>query len=514
MGWYPAIPLCLASLIAIAPGFVVAQTTGGRSNSSTSMEIRLETSGRPGTLDDSATERDSVVQRPSTYRLKISGPSTGLERAWTHRLEAEGEYRPASTDPEGPAPEALSLEVRSQLRWTEELWKPTDPSLGGGDSDSKSRVGLGVVRRIEQGGAKIRGELRETTQGLRASRNLLVARRLEDRILVGCPDGPLTRPELDLLEIAADPLVFPDLVPDHDVEVGQSWELGRAIALSFSGYETLATHDLVGRLDSCDPESASITVAGRVRGALLGGVGVVEIQGRGRIDRRTDQLLELVLDCREEREAGPVQAGLVMTSQVRVEAGASDGSTSTSVWSSGRPERDVRVMPWSEDWERILYRSPDARFSMIHDRSWHTYWEDDRRSILVQLDLGRVVSQCNIQDGPTIEPGTHLDPGRFRQDIREALGPRFRQFESAQIFEPPVLPDNEFRYRVAVRGEAGQAEVVWFYYLLSHPDGRQLMATFTLSGPHRASFGDVDRRMMASLRWTPISGRPRRTRER
>jgi hypothetical protein len=150
--------------------------------------------------------------------------------------------------------------------------------------------------------------------------------------------------------------------------------------------------------------------------------------------------------------------------------------------------------------ERLLLVAPDGKSTLLHDRNWHALWDDPRLMVLKRLEGGQVVAQCNLAVGPAVGKGRHQDPLQFRSDIRSALKQRFVQFLGAG--EVDGDPAGGFRYKVGVQGREGDLGVVWYYYLVASPSGDQLLVTFTLAEEHARAFGDQDREMIGSLRWS------------
>ena len=116
---------------------------------------------------------------------------------------------------------------------------------------------------------------------------------------------------------------------------------------------------------------------------------------------------------------------------------------------------------------------------MLHDRHWHTYWDDPKLTVLKRLEDGKVVAQCNLATGPSAGKGRHQDLTQFRDDIRRSLKQRFVQFLGAG--EVDGDPAGGFRYKVGVQGREGELGVLWYYYLIASPEGDQVLATFTLA---------------------------------
>ncbi len=147
----------------------------------------------------------------------------------------------------------------------------------------------------------------------------------------------------------------------------------------------------------------------------------------------------------------------------------------------------------------LLFRSPDGKYTLLHDRDWHIYWDDDRQAVFKRLDRGEMVAQCNIAAGPDAGKGRHQDLAQFRDDLKKALGTRFVRVVGQGEVDGAAA--GGFRYKVTVEGRQGDSGVLWHYYLIASPEGEQLIATFTLGLAQQAQFADSDLRMIGTLEW-------------
>lgn len=415
-------------------------------------------------------------------------------------LKAEGLFRPglpssiAGDDVKMPKP--LTLEVKTRLIFNERIAKPSG-AVAAGETRRRS------VRWVTQAASAINGEVRPTSGVLRPELALLIAeRRASDGpVLVVSPSGPLSRPELELVQGPGDPLVLADLLPAGDVTAGRSWSLPASAALSLSGYDSVKRNSLEAVAEQIDASTARIRIKGEVEGSVLGGSGTIACAGFFTFDRAAGLVDRLEVQRTEKREAGPVEAGLDVKSTLTVVrrpaplpselADAILANLSLDV----TPERQV-----------LQQLSPDGRYNFLHDRQWHTYWEDRKLTVLKRLVNGKVVAQCNLAAGPPAGKGRHQDLTQFRDDIRRSLRQRFVQFLGAG--EVDGDPAGGFRYKVGVQGREGELGVVWYYYLIASPEGEQVLATFTLAEQDVKAFGGQDLELIGSLQWFPAAAGP------
>ena len=400
----------------------------------------------------------------------------------TVEMKAEGTFKPA-TLPGSPEAKPLALKVETRLEFAERVTAV--------DNQGRPRRS---VRQVEQAAATINGEVRPSTSALRAEVATLVADRRESLVAVTSSNGPLTRSELELVQEPGDPLALAALLPSKPVAVGDRWVVGDLVARNLSGYDALATNALEATLESVDESSARVRLLGTIRGAALGGEGTMACDGSFTFDRKAGRVDRLTLRRAETRRPGPIEAGLDVKSVLTVARTPAD---------LARPLDDdaliARAAEPSSGRDLLLFNAPDGKYTLLHDRDWHVYWDDSRQVVLKRLDRGEMVAQCNLSVGPNAGKGRHQDLEQFRDDLRKALGERF--VEVVGQGEVEGAPAGGFRYKVSIRGKQGDAGVLWHYYLIASPEGDQLIATFTLGLAQQAQFADQDLRLIGSLEW-------------
>jgi hypothetical protein len=69
-------------------------------------------------------------------------------------------------------------------------------------------------------------------------------------------------------------------------------------------------------------------------------------------------------------------------------------------------------------------------------------------------------------------------------------------------------PAGGYRFRVAVQGREGEADVLWYYILIAGPQGDQVLAVFSLPLSAQERFGDQDLRLAGSFEWIGAAAKP------
>jgi hypothetical protein len=237
---------------------------------------------------------------------------------------------------------------------------------------------------------------------------------------------------------------------------------------------------------------------GQVQGQVLGGPGTIHFDGFASFDRKAGIVSRLELNRTENRQPGPVEAGLDLKSTLMVIRRIAPLAPELADAAIAGQSMDT-----SPPLQLLQLIAPDGKYNLLHDRNWHTYWDDPKLVVLKRLEKGQVVAQCNLAAGPPAGRGKHQDPAQFRDDIRRSLKERFVQFLGAGEVEGD--PAGGFRYKVGVQGRERELGVLWYYYLVGSPEGDQLLATFTLAQDDANSFGDQDLQLIGSLQWSQPS---------
>ena len=400
-------------------------------------------------------------------------------------MTAEGtsRYEPPSGSPKTTqATKPHPLKIESRLDFVERV---LDREADGSAKRS--------ARRVIEAAAAVAGE-RGGLHKLRPEVALLVADRRAEGVVVVSTGGPLSRWELELVQVPGDPLALGGLLSDRAVKVGEKWPVSLAAAKTLSEYDTVVTNGLEAKLDVLTEASATIRIGGSVKGSARGGDGEIRITGTLLFDRKANRIRKIELSRDETRKQGFVEWALDVKSRLLVEK--TDGEATSAL-----SDDALAALPKDNEpqRERLLLESPDARYTIEHDRDWHVMYESPKQVVLKRIDKTGMVAQCNLAVGPKVGKGGHQNLDEFRNDIKKALGARFVAI--AEEGEVDGLPSGGFRYKIGVSGREGTRDVIWYYYLIASPEGEQLLATFTLDAASLERFGAEDEALIGALEW-------------
>lgn len=151
--------------------------------------------------------------------------------------------------------------------------------------------GANVAIKIDQGGQK---------PALRDSRRLISAQVDAKSVTLFSPAGPLTRDELDLIELPASSLTVESLLPTGPVEIGASWAHDDKTVASLLGLDAASAVKVTSRLVEVAKGVAKIELEGSLKGAAVGVGTVIDVKAKYNFDLQAKRISWLALLVKEE----------------------------------------------------------------------------------------------------------------------------------------------------------------------------------------------------------------------
>jgi hypothetical protein len=393
-------------------------------------------------------------------------------------LEVTGKLFPA------PGPEkALKLKVEGKFRYAERRLK----------SAARDAASLRSVRQYESAQAQIQAGDELSDLRLRDSQKLIVAEGSLNGIDLFSPAGPLTYSELELLHSPADSLAILAWLPESPVESDDTWKVPFWSLPLVTGIEAVEKGSVTCRLESVKETLARVRFEGEVTGASVGAPSVVEIQGHLDFDLKRKIVVRVEALQKEKRAIGAISPGLDVSARVVVTRARHESESKLSTQElTGIP---LEANPANR---LLLFEAPGWSVRLYHGREWHVFQKSSDSALLRLLDQGGFIAQCNVKKLPNTEPGKHVADKKFQQDIQESLGKNFQEFLHSERIN---AKDGLYIYRVVVGGTIQRANekkepeinpMQWIYYLVAHPDGRQLSFVFSVDARQIKEFGTRD----------------------
>src|SRR5205085_685633 len=132
------------------------------------------------------------------------------------------------------------------------------------------------------------------------------------------PSGPLTRDELDLIDVSGNSLLLYSLLPEGEVSVADTWKPNADVLAPFLGLDAVGHTDVESALSSVENGVATIESHGHVDGAIGGVATEIEIKAKCLMDMKTRQITRFGLAIKEKRSIGHVAPGLDVVARVRL----------------------------------------------------------------------------------------------------------------------------------------------------------------------------------------------------
>src|SRR5262245_30928834 len=165
-----------------------------------------------------------LIARPLSAAEAVSLRSTkphGTPVHVTVQLQVGGQLKVTSAKTDDK-PDSVPMSVVAQFDYDEQR-------LDDG-ADPAHRV---AVRYYNDAQTVIKIASKAAKPQLRASRRLVTAIAAQDNVCISSPGGPLSRDELELVEIPANTLLLDRLLPQDDVKPGHRWKPSGDILAQF-----------------------------------------------------------------------------------------------------------------------------------------------------------------------------------------------------------------------------------------------------------------------------------------
>lgn len=364
---------------------------------------------------------------------------------------------------------------------------------------------LRALREMELASLVTRVADHETRVELPAHLSLLVVRGEREGCQTFCPDAPMTRESVDLLELPGDPLALTALLPRNPIETGGEWRPAEWAPQMLATIEAVDKLDMTCRLASVDNAAARVEFTGRVTGQRQGANTEVDITGHLVFDRLQKLIVSASAKYAIKTSIGATTPGIDATVDVTVDRSLSPspGRLTDKLAETIPLEPPARI-------QELVFEAAPWGVRLTHDRNWHVFQsllEGSLRVVILRLmDRGNLICQCNISPVAAVSPGQATPAEQFEADVRQALGKRLRQVDARE-----QIPTDEGAtiVRIATSGEielAGEKGTVklpmnWIYYLCTDPSGKQVSFVFSIEPAYLETLAGRDLAMVKSLRF-------------
>lgn len=391
------------------------------------------------------------------------------------RLEGGGTLKVA----EKGGPRSLAMRVIGELSYQEKRLPSPDDTLRS-------------ARHYQRSQATITIDKAESKPALAETRRLIGIQAGARGATLFCPDAPLTRDELELIEVPFNSLLLDGLLPDQAVAIGESWKQSPEVMSRLLILDAVSSTDVESMLKEIDKKGrAVVQVAGSVAGAIEGVATEIDIKCQYLADLERHRIVSLAANIKETRPIGHIGPGLAVVAKLQMTVKPLAESTELS--GDALAKRSFELTPAAE---KLAYQPGAGMPKLLYDRRWHLIKETSELTVLRFVDRGELVAQCNLVGRTNTDGGKAVTLGKFQTEIEKALGQSFGRFLEAS---EDTLASGQRVLRVKIAGKASELPIQWNYFRVEGKDGRSMTFAFMLETDLLDRFGDADKSLVEGL---------------
>jgi hypothetical protein len=423
-------------------------------------------------------------------RIDLSaGDEAGQLAHVSIQLDAGGHnlVRPEQDDKVSGDQKSLPMSVAAKLAYDEQRLNSVAP-------DAPPGTPL-AVRYYDVAEAVIKVGDTGRSPRLPDDKRLIVLELGKQRPLTFCPVGPLSRKQIDLIDVVGDSYAINRLLPKQPVAEGESWANDASVMGPLLTFDTVAACEVKSVLDEFNAKYAKVRLAGDVQGTADGAAMEQQVRGVFLFDREHHRITRLNLAVREKRSIGGATPGVDAVAKLQIKIDPIDTSTHLSDELISKATTAVRT-PLHD----VLFESPTLGVRIRHDRQWYETAERREAVTFRRVDGSDLIAQCTLTVLPPKSAGRQTSLDQFQKDIVFALGKSFGELVSSRQWQNAA---GLYCYEVVARGIVEQVPVEWHYYLAAPESGNRVSLAVTVEKPMLDRLGEADHQLIDSLQLFP-----------
>jgi len=400
-------------------------------------------------------------------------------------IEIKGKLKVGSP---GKTPTDLPLEVRADLSYDERI-------LDAGDTPGAGGTKRRSIRQYDEAQASIVVGKSNIASRLAPDRRLIVAQAAPEGQLLFSPIEPLTREELELLDVPASSLLLTALLPESAVKPGDTWKPDARWLAPILGWDSVSQTDITCRFDRVEENVAYMEMGGTASGAAEGVASDIELKTKYSFDIGDKRINWFVLAMKERRSIGHAEPGFDVVCRIRLESARIDDSPSLG------DDALVDLPLVSPPGITMLRLQPAAGgVHLLCDRRWRVTEDSDELAVLRLVDKGDILAQCNLSPLTPLAPGKQLSLEELQSDVQRALGKNFGEFIEAS----QATTESGLRVlRTVSISNVENIPIQWIHYHVSDDKGHRVGLAFTLEASRVERFAEADQALVQSIELVP-----------
>lgn len=307
---------------------------------------------------------------------------------------------------------------------------------------------------------------------------------------------PLTRDELDLVNIVGNSLALDRLLPGREVAEGEGWDHDEAAIAPLLDMDHVAVCEVRSVVTGESNDQVQIRLAGTVHGTIDGAPTEIDLRGAYLFHLGRQRITKFNLAVQEKRTASEVVPGLNVVAQLKltiVPAEKSDQLDADLVARAGDIKRPLR--------HELLYDGSQHGFRFLHDTSWYITAEQSDVLSIRHLQEGDLTAHCNLSTLPPRSAGRETTLEEFERDVRESIGTHLEKVTASRQW---TTSQGNTCLGVIALGKVEEVPVQWRYYLVATPDLPRVTMAVTVEQSLIEKFADADRQLVDSMELLPL----------
>ena len=378
--------------------------------------------------------------------------------------------------------DAPKVRVDAELIYDEQLSQPSDQTRH-------------AIRSYEKAAAEITAGPTKRKSSLREESRVIIYRGEEGRSLVTSAFGPLTRQELELVEIPVNTAWVDTLQPTEPLQPKATWTPDETKLARLLNLHLITENEFQCTMVSVDDEVARFIGEGKVQGSVNGVETELEIKCKYNVGRKIGRIYWVAMSIHEVRQRGPAMPGFDVNARLRLLLS---------------PIAKPQAVPIPEEnkitgSDLLDYRSKQQGVSMVYDRRWRVIADYGEKSVLRLVDGKDTLGHCSIARLPKLPPNRQIPLESFQADIKTALGKHFGEFLEAS---EDVNSNGVRVLRVAAAGTVSEVPIQWIYCHLADGEGNRASFVFTLHTDLSERFAGADHSIIGGVRLMQPSEQP------
>jgi hypothetical protein len=430
---------------------------------------------------------DKIDLTPADESSQLTRVSIQLDATGSNLVRPQQPAMPAPNDKASAAEQSLPISVAAKLTFDEKRLTPLAAETPAGTPLA--------IRYYNEADAVIKVNETARTPRLSDDKQLIVVEQGQKRPMLYCANGPLTREQIDLVDVVGDSFVLNRLLPKNAVAAGESWQNDATVMGPLLTLDTVAVCEVQSILDESNANFAKVRFAGDVHGSADGAATELEVRGVYLFDRKLRRITRLNLAAHEKRSIGGATPGLDAVAKVQVKIDAIERSAQLSDEIISRVTSAERS-PLHD----LVFESSKLGFRTKHDRQWYITAEGREAFTFRRVDGSELVAQCTLTVLPSKSAGRQTPLEQFQKDVTFSLGKSFGELLSSRQWQNAA---GLYCYEVVARGMVEDLPVEWHYYLAAPESGPRISVAVTIEKPMLDRVGNADRDLVETLQLFP-----------